>query len=73
MTPKDIRLANPILGNLMIAGVAQGTTMAAPALFPRLPTALRGFQLAQLGDEATRVYNTRRAPGAATKQVKVSW
>jgi len=73
MTPKDIRLANPILGNLMLAGVAQGTAMAASALFPRLPTALRGFQLAQLGDEATRAYNTRRAPGAATRQVKINW
>lgn len=73
MTPKDIRLANPILGALMVAGVAQGVAMAAPALFPRLPTALRGFQLAQLGDEATRVYNTRRAPGAATKQARISW
>jgi hypothetical protein len=73
MTPKDIRLANPILGNLMLAGVAQGAALAAPALFPRLPTALRGFQLAQLGDEATRQYNTRRAPGTATKQVRISW
>lgn len=74
MTPKDIRLANPILGNLMLAGAAtQNAGMAAQALFPRLPTSLRGFQLAQLGDEATRVYNTRRAPGAATKQVKIEW
>ena len=64
MTPKDIRLANPILGNLMIAGVAQGTTMAAPALFPRLPTALRGFQLAQLGDEATRRHRPPAMAGA---------
>jgi hypothetical protein len=72
-TPKDIRLANPILGNLMLTGVAQGVAAAAPVLFPRLPTALRGFQLASMGDEATRAYNTRRAPGTATKQVKVSW
>lgn len=73
MTPKDVRLANPILGSLMLAGVAAATTMAASALFPRLPTALRGFQLTQMGDEATRAYNTRRAPGAATKQVKIGW
>jgi len=73
MTPKDIRLANPILGNLMLTGVAQGVAMAATELFPRLPTALRGFQLAQMGDEATRAYNTRRAPGAATKQVQIGW
>lgn len=74
MTPKDIRLANPILGGLMLAAAAtQNTGMAAQALFPRLPTSLRGFQLAQMGDEATRKYNTRRAPGAATKQVKIGW
>lgn len=73
MTPKDIRLANPILGGLLLAGVAQASAFAAPALFPRLPTALRGFQLAQLGDEAARAYNTRRAPGTATKQVRISW
>ncbi len=73
MTPKDIRLANPILGNMMLSGVAQGSAMAASVLFPRLPTSLRGFQLGQLGDEATRAYNTRRAPGAATKQVHISW
>lgn len=73
MTPKDIRLANPILGGLMLAGVAAATALAGPALFPRLPTALRGFQLAQLGDEASRAYNTRRAPGTATKQVRISW
>jgi hypothetical protein len=72
-TVKDIRLADPVLGNLMLTGVAQGIGAAAPVLFPRLPTALRGFQLTQLGDEATRAYNTRRAPGAATKQVKISW
>lgn len=73
MTPDQVRFANPILANLMLAGVAQATSMAAQVLFPRLPTALRGFQLASLGDEATRVYNTRRAPGTATKQVRISW
>ena len=73
MTPKDIRLGNPILGGLMTAGVAQSALLAAAALFPRLPTALRGFQLAEMGDEATRRYNTLRAPGAATKQVTIGW
>lgn len=73
MTPKDVRLANPILGNMMLAAMGQGTQFAAPSLFPRLPTSLRGFQLTQMGDEATRIYNTRRAPGAATKQVTISW
>jgi len=73
MGPKDVRLANPILGNLMLTGVAAATALVAPVLFPRLPTALRGFQLASMSDEATRAYNTRRAPGAATRQVKIAW
>lgn len=74
MTPNQVRLANPILAGLMLAGVAQATTsMAAQALFPRLPTALRGFQIATMGDEATRAYNTRRAPGTGTKQVSINW
>lgn len=74
MTPKDIRHANPILGSLMLAAAAApAQNMAASVLFPRLPTALRGFQLGQMGDEATRAYNTRRAPGARTRQVQVRW
>lgn len=74
MTPRNIRLASPILGNLMLSGAAANDDqLIATALFPRLPTALRGFQLAQFGDEATRAYNTRRAPGTRTNQVKIDW
>lgn len=73
MRPSDVRLGgNPILTNLMMTGVAQAG-LVAEKLFPRLPTALRGFSLAQLGDEATRRYNTRRAPGAATRQMRIGW
>ncbi|MDO4795519.1 MAG: hypothetical protein Q4A28_06210 [Brachymonas sp.] len=58
----------------MLSGAAANADqLIATALFPRLPTALRGFQLAQLGDEATRAYNTRRAPGARTNQLKIDW
>ena len=63
---------NPILTNLMVTGTAQ-SGLVAMQLFPQLPTALRGFTLAQLGDDATRRYNTRRAPGAATKQMRINW
>lgn len=74
MTPKDIRLASPILGKLMLSAAAnQGGNMAAPVLFRRLPSALRGFQLTEMGDAATRAYNTRRAPGTRTPQVKINW
>lgn len=72
MTPAEIRLKqNPILTSLML-GLGQGT-MIAEKLFPRLPQALSSVQLAQLGDERLRRYNTRRAPGAATKRVNIKY
>ena len=72
-TPAQVRFnVNPILTNLMVTGTAQAG-LVAMQLFPQLPTALRGFTLAQLGDDATRRYNTRRAPGAATKQMRINW
>lgn len=72
MNLSEIRLKqNPILTSLML-GLGQGT-MIAEKLFPRLPQALSSVQLAQLGDERLRRYNTRRAPGAATKRVNIKY
>ena len=72
MNVSDIRLKqNPILTSLML-GLGQGT-MIAEKLFPRLPQALSSVQLAQLGDERLRRYNTRRAPGSATKRVNIKY
>lgn len=72
MTLAEIRLKqNPILSSLML-GMGQGT-MIAEKLFPRLPQALSSVQLSQLGDERLRRYNTRRAPGAATKRVNIKY
>lgn len=72
MTAAEIRLKqNPILTSLLL-GMGQGT-MIAERLFPRLPQALSGIQLAQLKDERFRRYNLRRAPGTATKRVDISY
>lgn len=72
MTPEEIRLkANPVLTNLLL-GMGQGTYIA-EKLFPRLPQALSSIQLAQLGDERFRRYSLRRAPGTATKQIKIKY
>lgn len=72
MTPADIRLKqNPILTSLLL-GMGQGT-MIAEQLFPRLPQVLSAVSLAQLGDERLRRYNTRRAPGTATKRVNIKY
>ncbi len=72
MTLAEIRLKqNPILTSLML-GLGQGT-MIAEKLFPRLPQVLSSAQLVNLGDERLRRYNTRRAPGAATKRVNIKY
>lgn len=72
MTLADIRLKqNPILSSLLL-GMGQGTYVA-EKLFPRLPQALNGMTLAQLGDERFRRYNLRRAPGTATKRVEIKF
>ena len=72
MTLAEIRLKqNPILSSLLL-GMGQGT-MIAEKLFPRLPQTLSSVQLAQLGDERLRRYNTRRSPGTATKRVNIKY
>ena len=72
MTLAEIRLKqNPILSSLLL-GMGQGT-MIAENLFPRLPQTLSSVTLAQLGDERLRRYNTRRAPGTATKRVNIKY
>lgn len=62
---------NPVLTNLLL-GLGQGQFVA-ESLFPRLPTALSGMTLPKIGNERLKRYNLRRAPGAATKRVDISW
>lgn len=72
MTPEQIRMKqNPILTSLLL-GMGQGTFIA-EQLFPRLPQALSGVMLAKLGDERLKKYNLRRAPGAKTKRIDISY
>jgi hypothetical protein len=72
MTPAEIRLKqNPVLTSLLL-GLGQGTYVA-EKLFPRLPQALSSVVLAKIGDERLRRYNTRRAPGTATKRVEIKY
>lgn len=72
MTPDQIRMKqNPILTSLLL-GMGQGTFIA-EQLFPRLPQALSGVMLAKLSDERLKKYNLRRAPGAKTKRVDISY
>lgn len=72
MSPAEIRLnQNPILTALLL-GMSQGNFVA-ERLFPRLPQALTGITLGQLGDERLRRYNLRRAPGAPTRRVEIQY
>lgn len=72
MTPEQIRLKqNPILSNLLL-GFGQGSHIA-ERLFPRLPTALRGFTLPRIGNERFQKHQLRRAPGAATKRIDIHY
>jgi hypothetical protein len=72
MTADQIRLKqNPILTSLLL-GLGQGT-LVAEKLFPRLPQALAGIQLAKLGDERLKKYNLRRAPGSATRRIDINF
>ncbi len=73
MTTTQARFGqNPVIGGLLSAVAAQ-PGLVAKRLFPVLPQALRGMTLGTLGDEALRKYDTLRAPGAAYKQVNISW
>ncbi|MCL2524578.1 MAG: major capsid protein [Betaproteobacteria bacterium] len=73
MTLEQIRLKqNPILTGLLLAQVAQGN-LVAEILFPRLPFAVRSGMVPKLGNEAMQQYNLRRAPGAHTKRITVSY
>lgn len=72
MTAAEIRLKqNPILTSLLL-GMGQGTYVA-EKLMPRLPQALSSVVLAKMGDERFRRYSLRRAPGATTKRVNISF
>jgi hypothetical protein len=72
MTAAQTRLyQNPILTSLLL-GMGQGM-LVAEKLFPRLPQALSSISLAQLGEERFKRYNLRRAPGAPTKRVEISY
>lgn len=72
MTNAQIRMnQSPVLTSLLL-GMGQGNFVA-QALFPRLPQALSSITLAAMGEERFKRYNLRRAPGAKTKRVEVSY
>ena len=72
MSPAQLGLGiNPILTT-----VAQGYANAefvGSVLFPRVPVSSRAGQIMTFGKESFKLYNARRAPGAATKRLNVGY
>lgn len=67
LTNASARVVDPVLTEF-----ARGYTQAGMIgriLFPRASVPVRGFKRIEFGKEAFRLYNTRRAPGTATKRI----
>jgi len=67
LTISGARVVDPILSQS-----ARGYTHAeriGHILFPRVQVPVRGFKRIEFGKEGFQLYNTRRAPGSATKEI----
>lgn len=71
MTNAQARVIDPILTT--IAQGYQNGELIFPVLFPVVPVDSRGGKIIQFGREDFRLYNTARAPGAATKRVQFGY
>jgi len=63
-TLSQVRVINPVLTE-RVQGY-KDTQFVWNLLFPPVPVTLSGGQILEFGDEAFRLYQTKRAPGAAT-------
>lgn len=71
MTNVQARVIDPILST--VAQGYQNSELIFPVLFPVVPVDQRGGKVIQFGREDFRLYNTARAPGAATKRVQFGY
>lgn len=68
MSPNQVRVIDPVLTE-----IAQGYRHAehvGQVLFPMVPVQLSGGQVLEFGRESFKLYQVRRAPGAATKRIQ---
>lgn len=72
MTPSQARVIDPIL-SAVARGYESQNAAVANALFPVVPVAVRAGTLIEFGKEAFDVIDSRRAPGAHTKQVQTGY
>jgi hypothetical protein len=71
MNAAATRVINPILTT-----IAQGYSQAdlvGHFLFPRVPVEISGGQVLEFGKESFKLYNSRRAPGGATKRISFGY
>lgn len=69
MTTAQARVIDPILTAVARAAAMQAA-MVADALFPRVNVGARAGKILSFSNEGFKLYNTARAPGAATKRVQ---
>ncbi|GAB0055804.1 hypothetical protein SIID45300_00101 [Candidatus Magnetaquicoccaceae bacterium FCR-1] len=68
MSPNQVRVIDPVLTE-----IAQGYRHAehvGQALFPKVPVQVSGGQVLEFGRESFKLYQVRRAPGAATRRIQ---
>ena len=71
MSASQVRVIDPVLTE-----IAQGFRHAehvGHTLFPQVPVQVSGGQVLEFGKESFKLYQTRRAPGAATKRVQFGY
>ncbi|MEO5362452.1 MAG: major capsid protein [Magnetococcus sp. DMHC-8] len=71
MSSSQVRVVDPVLTE-----VAQGFRHAehvGRVLFPRVPVQTAGGQVLEFGKESFKLYQARRAPGAATRRVQFGY
>jgi len=71
MNQAQIRVIDPILSTV-VQGYSNAQ-MVGSALFPAVPVEVAGGQIIEFGKEAFQLYDTRRAPGAATKRISAGY
>lgn len=71
MTPNQVRVVDPILSE-HARGYRQAQLVAS-ALFPFADVSAYGGKVIEFGKESFKVYNSKRAPGTATKRVRFGY
>jgi len=70
-TPAQARVIDPVLSEL--ARGYKNALLVGAALFPAVTVGQRGGKIISFGKESFQLYNTARAPGAATERVQFGY